>query len=211
MTREGVLLLLNGELENLLAIKKLARRAQIVVCADGGCRHAVRLGLTPRFIVGDMDSLPLKRPRWHKARYICDFDENASDFEKSLRFCLRIGVKKIFVAGASGGRLDHAMINQRVAENYAGKLDIAFAGSQTACLAGPGRRELKAKRGDKISLLAVPPGARVSLKGGRYLLKKEFLKPGSRGLSNEATGNIGLTVHSGSVWIISPSRRSPGR
>lgn len=200
--KKDVLLLLNGELENPSRIKKLALGGKAVVCADGGCRHAIRLGIQPRFVVGDMDSLPLKRPRWHETRYVCDFDESESDFEKTLRFCLRLGAKKIWVAGATGGRLDHAMINFCVAECCAKKFDITFVGSQTARLAGPGRHELRTKRGDKLSLLAVAPGARLSLKGARYPLSQELLMPGARGLSNEATGKARLTVHSGLVWVI---------
>ena len=56
------LLLLNGELREPKAVKALARRADAVLCADGGARHARALKLVPDCVVGDMDSLPRPRP-----------------------------------------------------------------------------------------------------------------------------------------------------
>ena len=102
---------MNGELREPAAAKKLARSANAIVCADGGARHAKTLGLIPHVIVGDMDSLPRPLPRsWKKTAYLCDFDVNRSDMDKSLDFVEQSGFAKVWIAGALGGGLDHELV-----------------------------------------------------------------------------------------------------
>ncbi|MEK7858750.1 MAG: thiamine diphosphokinase [Elusimicrobiota bacterium] len=196
------LLLLNGALPDPRLVKRLAADCRGVLCADGGARHAAALGLEPDFIIGDMDSLPKPRPRWKKTVYWCDFDPDRSDFEKALGFALDIGCAQLFVAGALGGRLDHAMVNLALARSYSEKLEIVLVDRGTARLLKPGRYRLPLRRGDTLSLLAASDKTRLSATGLRFPLKKTPMAPGSRGLSNVARGPVSLTVHSGSVWAM---------
>lgn len=181
---------------------RLARRCGVIVCADGGARHAAKLGLKPAFIVGDMDSLPKPLPRsWKKTVYWCDFDESRSDFEKALEFARDIGCGRLYVAGAMGGRLDHELVNVAVAAREGRKAPLALVGRGVAQLVGPGRCAVPAKRGKTFSLLAAGAPAKVSLSAARYPLKKSKLEPGGRGLSNVSLGSPVLTVHSGWLWL----------
>lgn len=204
MSRDAYLLILNGDIPDSALVRRLARRARGVFCADGGARHAVKLKIEPRFIVGDMDSLPKSLPFWKSTMYWCDFDQNRSDFEKALLFAQGVGWRKLWVAGVMGGRLDHAMVNLGLVERYSGALDITVVDRGLGRLLGPGRHRLPAARGKTVSLLAATARARVTVGGVRYPLKKAVLVPGSRGLSNVATGPVWATVHSGRVWAITP-------
>jgi thiamine pyrophosphokinase len=194
--------LLGGELAVPAAVKALARRHRPLLCADGGARHAKRLSLEPDFIVGDMDSLPKPLPRWPKAVYWCDFDEQRSDFDKVLDFALDISLSRVYVAGVMGGGLDHALVNLAVIASRGADLEIILVDRGTASLLGPGNYRLAYAKNQRFSLLALPPGARVSLSGARYPLKKQSLLPGSRGLGNEARGPVALAVHSGRLWLM---------
>jgi thiamine pyrophosphokinase len=83
-----------------------------VIAADGGARHAARLGLTVDLWVGDGDSLddahvasleaagvPIRRART---------DKDETDAELALLAALERGPARITVLGALGGeRLDH--------------------------------------------------------------------------------------------------------
>lgn len=193
---------MNGELSNPEGVKRLARRAKGIFCADGGARHAARLGLEPAFIVGDMDSLPPLPASWRRTTYLCDFDENRCDFEKALRFAVTSGVRRLCVAGALGGRLDHALVNFKLAERYGRDLELTLVGDQTASLIGPSRLILRLKAGETLSLLAATARARVSLSGVKYPLRRTILSPGSRGVSNQALGAVRLEVYAGRVWVI---------
>jgi len=204
------LLLLNGELREPKAAKALARRADAVLCADGGARHALALKLVPDCVVGDMDSLPQPLPKsWSKTAFICDFDEDRSDLDKTLDFALAAGAGKVWVAGALGGGLDHELVNLAALEARGGELEIVVIGGGVARLLGPGRRNLDVKRGERFSLVAAPR-ARVTLTGARYALRGEMLARGSRGLGNRAEGKVVLTVRSGRVWLAVDASRFRG-
>jgi thiamine pyrophosphokinase len=197
------LILLNGELSDAALVKRLARRCGAVICADGGARHAAKLGLEPHFVVGDMDSLPKPLPAsWRKTVYWCDFDESRSDFEKALDFARDIGCDRLYVAGATGGRLDHELVNVSVAAREGRRAPLAMVGRGVAQLVGPGRCPVPAAKGKTFSLLAAGGPALVTLAGARYPLKRSRLVPGSRGLSNLSAGSPSLTVHSGWVWLV---------
>jgi thiamine pyrophosphokinase len=201
---------LNGELREPVAAKALARRADAVVCADGGARHAKTLGLIPNVIVGDMDSLPRPLPRsWKKTSYLCDFDEERSDLDKALDFVEEAGFAKAWLAGALGGGLDHELVNLAALESRRGPLEIVVIGGGAARLLGPGRRVLDLRRGERFSLLAAPR-ARATLTGARYTLRRELLSRGSRGLGNRAEGRAVLTIHTGRVWLAVDAARFRG-
>jgi thiamine pyrophosphokinase len=201
----AALLLLNGEIPDAALARRVAGHCSFLVCADGGARHAVRLGLAPHAVVGDMDSVPKPLPRsWKKTSFLCDFDEDRSDFEKALAFISEAGCSRLYVAGLLGGRLDHALVNLVLAEAYGSRASLVVVDRGLATLMGPGRYRLPSKKGELVSLLAAGKGVRVSFSGVRYPLKKTLLKPGGRGLSNVASGPVSLVVHSGRVWVMMP-------
>lgn len=198
------LLLLNGEIPEPALVRRLARSCGVIVCADGGARHAAALRLEPNFIVGDMDSLPRPLPKnWRRTVYWCDFDQNRSDFEKALELLRAIGCRRLYVAGALGGRLDHALINLALAAKEAKNISITLIDRGMAAYLGPGRHRFDLSRGARLSLLAAGNGALLSASGLRYPLKRSRLAPGARGLGNVVTGPVFLTVHTGAVWAAS--------
>lgn len=199
----SALILLNGDMRDPGSVRAAARRADAVICADGGARHAVALRLTPDFIVGDMDSLPKTLPKaWKKTLYWCDFDPERSDLDKALDFARSIGARSVLVAGALGGGLDHELVNFAALEESALSLDLTVIDGGTARLLGPGRHTLPLKKGARFSLLAAPR-ARVTLAGARFGLKNELLRRGSRGLGNRAEGRVVASVMKGRIWVVS--------
>lgn len=196
------LILLNGELGDARAVRAAANAADVVICADGGARHAKALGIVPDFIVGDMDSLPSPLLRtWQGVTSICDIDPECSDLDKALAFARTLGVRRVEVAGARGRGLDHELINVAILEESTEGLKVSVIERGTALLLGPGRHRLQLKRGDRFSLLAAPR-ARLSLTGARYVLKDELLLRGGRGLGNRASGPVTLIIREGRVWAV---------
>jgi len=204
------LLLLNGELREPAAVKALARRADSILCADGGARHAKSLGVVPDCVVGDMDSVPDGLPRkWRKTAFLCDFDENRSDLDKTLDVAAASGARRVWIAGALGGGLDHELVNLAALEARGGEFEIVLIGGGAARLLGPGRHVLDVRRGERFSLVAAPR-ARVALTGARYPLRGEVLARGSRGLGNRAEGRVVLNIRSGRAWLAVDAARFRG-
>ena len=216
--QEDILLLLNGELGSPSQVRRLAKKADAVLCADGGARHAARLGLTPRAVIGDMDSLPARLPRWKTTVYVCDFDPDASDFEKSLRFIAHrrfpraakktlgpapAGGPTVWIAGALGVRPDQQLVNWAIFERYSVFLDLRLADGCLAWIAGKGRRRIESRKGQSVTLLSITPQARVTTHGLLYPLRGAILERGSRGLSNRSVSlKPWIEVHAGRVWVL---------
>lgn len=197
-----MLLLANGELRKPAGVKALARRVMGVLCADGGARHALALGLTPRWVVGDMDSLPRKFPKtWGQTSFICVPDQDFGDLHKALAFARRVGARRVYAAGVLGGTLDHELVNLAVLEEARG-LEIVLIDTGEARLLGPGVHRPALPKGRRFSLLAAPR-ATVSLSGARYGLHREVLRRGSRGLGNRSAGGVVMRVSAGRVWLVS--------
>lgn len=209
----GTLLLLNGDAGEPARLRRLARGAAFLVAADGGLRHALALGLAPRLVVGDMDSLPSPLPRLPGTVFFLDCDPDRSDFEKALAFLAeRSAPAPVLVAGALGGRPDHAAVNLALAEAFADRIELVFVDGGEHRLLGPGRYAFPSRKGRLASLLPAGAGCRLSTRGLRYPLRGERLARGSRGLSNAATGRgFSITVHSGKVWLFQPEADVPAR
>lgn len=86
--------------------------ATIVVAADSGLEKAIELGMTPDYVVGDMDSL--------KDRHLLDSfnpervmifptDKDETDTEIGLRMLEEKGCSEVVIGGGGGGRLDHIL------------------------------------------------------------------------------------------------------
>ena len=196
----AALVLLNGEVPEPALVRRAAARCRVLICADGGLRHAVALRLRVDFVVGDMDSLPRPLPPRGKTLYWCDFDENRSDFEKALAVALALGCRRVYLAGMLGGRADHVLVNLGVVERCARAFDVVMLDRGAGRLLWPGRHRLGFSRG-RFSLLA-SPRAVVTLTGARYPLSRFTLLAGGRGLGNAARGEPVLTVHRGRVWLL---------
>lgn len=175
----------------------------IVVAADGGADRALRLGLTPDLVVGDMDSLPAGRLDALRARgteiVLVPAEKDESDMELALLAALDRGATGIVVLGAFGGpRLDHALANVGLLAMPAlARADVALLDARTrvSAIAAPGsdggavERELAGRVGDLVTLLPLGAEVRgVTTAGLRYGLAGESLHPGpARGLSNVRT------------------------
>ncbi|OIO10619.1 MAG: thiamine diphosphokinase [Elusimicrobia bacterium CG1_02_63_36] len=195
------LLILNAPLPDKKMLRAVAKTVDLVACADGGLRTAVDCGIVPRIVIGDMDSRPKRLPKLPDTVYLCDFDEDRSDFEKSLAWLEEAGFNRVFVSGVRGGRVDHERVNWGIVRAWSRRLELAVVDGGITRLLGPGAYRFPAAPGRPVSLISDSASATLSSKGLRYALKKERILPGSRGLSNICLGkSFTVTVHAGRVW-----------
>ena len=208
MAWSEAVLLANGDLVRPEFVRRLCASGAGLLCADGGARHAARLGLEPRLVIGDMDSLPRRLPPWKKTVFLCDFDQDRSDLEKALRFLVQRGVRKVWVAGALGGGLDHQLVNLALLETYSAAADITLVGEPCASIVGKGNHDFRFARGSHVTFLPATPAARVSASGLKYPMRGIELTRTSRGLSNEAAADtVRVAVEDGRLWVAADPRR----
>jgi thiamine pyrophosphokinase len=196
----------------------------LVIAADGGARHADRLGVPIDVWVGDGDSIDPELLDALEARGIpierSRPDKDESDTELAVLVALRRGAYGLVIVGALGGpRIDHGLANigllglpaleQRAAVLLDARARISMVRAPGPD-GGPVERTLAGRRGDIVSLLPVGEGVvGVTTAGLAYPLHDEPLPEGpARGLSNVRTEPTAtVTVRAGRLLVVeSPAR-----
>lgn len=78
----------------------------LILCADGGYRHARRLGVVPDYIIGDLDS-GLETYPADIAHRIYPSEKDATDTNLCLDYAIAKGCDQVILLGGLGGRRDH--------------------------------------------------------------------------------------------------------
>jgi len=195
---EGVFLraviIANGELNN----RPQLEAGDLLIAADGGARHCLRLGLKPHLVIGDFDSLDphelaaLELAGAEIVRYPPRKD--ATDLELALLLARERGATQAIVLGALGARWDQTVANLLLP--LSGGLDglpvRLLDGEQELLLlrAGaplqPAEIVVHGQPGDTVSLIPLSGNAQgVRTQGLEYPLHAETLLFGAtRGVSN---------------------------
>lgn len=176
-----------------------------VVAADGGSALAVRLGVKPDLVVGDLDSIApdLLAELIAVGAQLEKYEHQTkleTDTELAALAALRWRPKRIIILGAIGGRLDHALANVLMLSHPAFvQLDVTLVeDNHEVFLAKPGRwNGLRGRKGDLLSLLPIGEDAHgVKTENLAYPLTGETLQFGrGRGVSNE------LVEDTARVWL----------
>ena len=207
MTR--IVIFANGSLPNLEKARSLIRPDDFILCADGGTRHALALGLTPNVVIGDLDSVTEEERRKMKEMRveIVEFsrDKNETDLELAINHALTLNPESIFILAALGGRMDQTLANIALLSNSSlvtrnlkitdGVEEIFFCRDQA---------KVEGRSGDIVSL--IPWQGEVTgvfTENLRWHLHYETLFPDkTRGISNEMTADVAtVSIKSGLLLI----------
>lgn len=210
MDTPRILILANGELPDPQAALKLHTPDDLVICVDGGYRHALALGITPDALIGDLDSIKdsdLSRIDGEKTSVIRhQRDKDQTDLELALNYALERDPAFIVIVGALGGRLDHTLGNiALLADPRLIRRRCSLDDGVERVVLCRARTELNGAPGDLVSLLPWGgPAEGVRTDGLRWALRGETLLPErSRGVSNEMLGDTArVFVEYGSVLVI---------
>lgn len=203
----------NGSLIDGAAVHAALARTgpRLVIAADGGLKHAERLGLRADVLIGDLDSVPsdllaaAQQSGTTVIRHRVEKDE--TDLELALVEAAARGATVIRVLGAIGSRFDHTLSNIYLLTLPAlHGLDVRLVdGAQTIWLLQPGAHTFEGAAGDTLSLVPLA-GDAVGLRsdGLYYPLRGETLRFGpARGTSNVlTTGSARLEFTDGLLLAI---------
>ena len=205
----------NGDCHDPSFYRSLAGPEDYIICADGGARHAQAIGLQPRLVIGDFDSLDeaarrqLAGGQTEFVRYPCE--KNQSDLELALERAVALRPREIMIFCALGGsRLEHVLANifLLVLPLEAGIPAVIVDECHEVRLI---EREvaLEGESGDYLSLFPLTPEVHgVETQGLKYPLYSETLyMKSARGLSNEFTGlQARVKISSGRLLVIKTRR-----
>ncbi len=147
-----------GTLEDEDFHRQIIKEAEIVICADGGARHVLRLGIIPDLVMGDLDTLREKEVKDLVSQHV-EFIryprvKDYTDTHLCLLKALELGYQQIMMVGCLGGRFDHALANvMLLALPQVREVDLRICDPlQEIFLIKPGMT-LTGQKGEIISLL----------------------------------------------------------
>ena len=185
----------------------------LVVCADGGYRHARAMGLVPDVLLGDFDSLGGALPAGvETVRY--PREKDFTDSQIAVSYCLERGIKKLILLGAVGSRMDHSLANLSllayIAE-YGGEGLVLDECNEVRLVRDS--LTLPKREGYSVSFLPLTAEVRgVTLTGFVYPLQNATLRLGTNlAVSNEFADETATVTISEGVLLAFCSRDSAGR
>lgn len=205
-----ILVFANGELPDLDKAHALLRDDDFILCADGGTRHALAMGLTPNLVIGDMDSI--QKSQWQEldkagvSIELFPHDKNETDLELAIQRALELEPKEIIILAALGGRTDQTLANIALLTDLRlSTFDLRLDDGVEEILFCRNQVQVEGRSGDIISLL--PWGAPVrgiQTNGLKWTLSDETLHPEkTRGVSNEMTSDVAsIEIKSGLLLIV---------
>ena len=210
---QRIVIFANGDLPDLDKARALLRRDDFILCADGGTRHALALGLRPNLVVGDMDSIDKATlQQLQNAGVEIELfprDKNETDLELAIAHAIQFKPDAIIIVAALGGHVDQTIANiALLTDPRLSTLDIRLDDGVEAMLFCRDRTQVHGGRGDILSLIPWGgPVHGVQTHGLRWSLNQETLHPEkTRGISNEMTSEV-ASVEIGSGLLLLIHRR----
>ena len=183
-----IVIIANGKYPSHPYPTEIIDKAKTIICTDGSANKLKNHGFDPTFVIGDMDSIVNIRD-FKETEFLHIPRQDNTDLEKVFDYCIKYGIKKVILLGATGIRDDLAITNMLLLIKYYNKLKIKMVTDTYTVECTKGKQTFNSFLDQNISLVAVYGVKSVSTKGLKYSLKKQSLSPSGQGVSNKATGN----------------------
>ena len=177
-----------------------------IICADGGANSAMKLGIIPHYIIGDLDSIKKETIKYYKNKVTIKKykRQNDTDVEKCLKFAIKNGYEEVVLLGVTGDRLDHTICNLGIVIKFYQKIKISLIAEKSILVPTNKFIKLISKAGETISIYAFNNTTKITSKGLKYKLNNTHLPFGER----ESTSNVSigkeviLNVKGGIIFVI---------
>ena len=228
---QRIIIFANGDLPDLNQARALLHADDFIICADGGTRHALALGLTPKLVIGDMDSI--EKQTWADLQAanipveLYPRDKNETDLELAITRAIELEPKEIIIIAALGGRLDQTLANLALLSNpqnaprttrhaprtthhaprsmHHATHNIRLDDGAEEIFFCRDQAQIHGRSGDVISLIPWGnPVHGIQTHGLRWALTDETLYPEkTRGISNELLSETAsVKISSGNLLVI---------
>lgn len=207
---QRIVIFANGELPNPDKARLLIKNDDHIICADGGTRHALALGIKPHLVIGDMDSAAnrqlLELHRSGVEIEIFSHDKNETDLELALNRAVERVPRHILIVAALGGRLDQTLANiTLLTDPRLAAFDVRLDDGVEQVFLCRETARVEGSRGDLLSLLPWQgPVTDIVTTNLKWRLDHEALYPDrTRGISNEMLDqNALISIGSGMLLVI---------
>ena len=199
-----------GYIDDYVDFKECLNKCDLVICADGGIRHLIKINISPDVLIGDFDSCNREFVEQHIIENTKIYSHNPikddTDMQLCINYALDSGCDEIVVFAALGGRMDHELSNIL---NLKYILDKGAKGTiyskYNQIFITDSHIRIPRKDGFKISVIPLTPTADgVTIKGTYYTLENGSIRQGtSLGISNEFDSEYAdITVENGVLLVV---------
>ncbi|MGK5093379.1 thiamine diphosphokinase [Deltaproteobacteria bacterium TL4] len=205
--KKSAMIVCNGTPPPKRLVKYLWKKVDMTICADGGARFMYQNGWHPQYIIGDLDSLPSIIRKKHPPQNLIHLEEQqTTDTDKALRFCLQHQINEVHLLGATGKRNDHFIANLEVMYHYSSQLRMVLWSKLEQMYFIWEHWQGILPVGTTISLLPVFGSVSgISTEGLAYPLCNQNLTPGHApiGVSNRVVSKaVSVSVQKGGLLLI---------
>lgn len=205
-----IVIVTNGEIENIRTLDKHIFESDFVICVDGATRYLKEIDMVPNLLVGDLDSISLDDMEWVKSKGVklrkFPKEKDKTDTELAIDFALEHSPTMITLIGAIGSRVDHSMGNifllkKILDENILGRI----VGENLEIYLTEDNLSIEGELGDILSLIPLSKSVEgVTIDGLIYPLNDAELSLGSTwGISNEFERPIAnISIKKGLLLVI---------
>ncbi len=151
MIYQKALILCNGEPPDEVLLQHFWEQADLRICADGGANTALRHGLIPDVIIGDLDSFETSL-HLQNLNIIPSVNVETNDADKAVCYCLKNKIVHVDLLGATGLRNAQFLANVEVLYKYSKQLKIVMWNETERIEVIHGHWTIPAQLNDTISL-----------------------------------------------------------
>ncbi|MBI2442659.1 MAG: thiamine diphosphokinase [Candidatus Levybacteria bacterium] len=208
---------LNGNRPPRDLVFETIKTTDTIICANGGSKHAVALGVVPNVIIGDQDSLPkatLRELKKHKITWIHHPKEkDETDSELAIHFAREKGYTDIIFFGFVGSRIDHMMATLLLLSSDFVLFDsVTIIDVKQTLHIVRKHLALFGEKGEYVSLVPLLGDAKgVTTRGLKWKLRQDTLRFGkTRGVSNEIISqHAAVSVERGVLLVMHTRGKAP--
>lgn len=165
-----------------------------LICTDGAAKTLKEFNITPDVIIGDFDSLPNAATLFPKVQIEKINDQDTTDFEKALQFCMKFPNKKIVCLGALGGFADHSIYNLSLLMRYSQDLDLCLLNPTTEgrewIFKLSSHTRICTPKNSLISFFPFPEATLTAATLEWPLARTHLTQIGNAAVRNRTTGNV---------------------
>lgn len=185
-----------------------------IIVADRGLEILNRINLTPNYIIGDFDSVDESILNEYKDKEIeilkLNPEKDYTDTHMALKLAIKLKSSQIYILGALGKRMDHAIANIHILKEALDnniKCKIIDKSNEIELITS-GTNDVRNSEYRYISLIPLTTEVTgITLKGFKYLLDDAILEIGhSIGVSNEILSNEAKIIIKTGILIMIKSK-----
>ncbi|MGI5998257.1 MAG: thiamine diphosphokinase [Lutispora sp.] len=203
------IIICNGEITDYEYCSRIISSADYIICADGGTKHAYKMGVNPDLIIGDFDSSNKVYLEYYKKLGI-KFEKHPIEKDKSdSHICVLKALDfsdEIVLFGATGSRLDHTLANISLLKLGVDRgIKIYIADKQNEIFLIDKNITISGKPGDFFSVIPLTQRVEgIFISGAKYDLEDAVMEIGDPyGTSNEfKEENVDIRIRNGYLLVI---------